>query len=75
MYVLRESILHKLNNVRYWHKADRFGRSVTIIQQKCQRSVALESNPITSAPWDKEKICYRFTFCFSFAAKLALSTR
>lgn len=22
MYVLRESILHELNNVRYWHKAD-----------------------------------------------------
>lgn len=22
MYVLRESILHKLNNVFYWHKAD-----------------------------------------------------
>ena len=22
MYVLRESILHKLNNVRYWHRAD-----------------------------------------------------
>lgn len=22
MYVLRESILHKLNNVRSWHKAD-----------------------------------------------------
>jgi hypothetical protein len=21
MYVLRESILHKLNNVRYWHRA------------------------------------------------------
>jgi hypothetical protein len=21
MYVLRESILHELNNVRYWHKA------------------------------------------------------
>ena len=23
MYVLRESILHKLNNVRYWHEADK----------------------------------------------------
>lgn len=22
MYVLRESIMHELNNVRYWHKAD-----------------------------------------------------
>ncbi len=22
MYVLRESILHELNNVRYWHTAD-----------------------------------------------------
>ena len=22
MYVLRESILHELNNVRYWHRAD-----------------------------------------------------
>lgn len=24
MYVLRESILHKLNNVLYWHEADIF---------------------------------------------------
>lgn len=23
MYVLRDSILHELNNVRYWHKAVR----------------------------------------------------
>lgn len=23
MYVLRESILHKLNNVRSWHRADK----------------------------------------------------
>ncbi len=33
MYVLRESILHKLNNVRYWHQADIF----TVLQVDYER--------------------------------------
>lgn len=31
MYVLRESILHELNNVRYWHKADSVRLVPTVI--------------------------------------------
>ena len=43
MYVLRESILHELNNVRYWHRADK----LTGPKVCCERGIVIRTLRIT----------------------------